>query len=97
MAVIEPSNSFATHRDPAAAPSEFGPSPTGTVACTRPVEGSSRETVPSKWFATQIDPNADEHGRRSAAHALRERHAQVIGVDAGDPGRSERDPHARSA
>ena len=93
MAVIESSNSFATHRDPAAAPSEFGPSPTETVASTRPVEGSSRETVPSKWFATQIDSNADEHGRRSAAHALRERHAQVRRVDARDAGRSERDPH----
>ena len=59
IALIESSNSFATHREPAAAPSAFGPSPTEIVACSRPVEGSSRETVPSRWFATQIEPNAD--------------------------------------
>jgi hypothetical protein len=58
IAVIEPSSSFATQRVSAVAPSAFGPSPTGIVYSTRPVEGSWRETVPSRWFATQIEPNA---------------------------------------
>ena len=30
----------------------------GIVASTRPVEGSRRDTVPSRRFATQIEPNA---------------------------------------
>ena len=32
----------------------FGP--TGNVAMTWPVRGSMRDTVPSSWFTTQIDP-----------------------------------------
>ena len=56
--VIELSNSFATHTEPAAATSAFGPSPTWIFACSVPVEGSRRETVLSRWFATQIESKA---------------------------------------
>ena len=41
------------------AASAFAPSPAGIVAFTIAVEGSTRDTVPSRWFATQIDSNAE--------------------------------------
>ena len=59
IATIESPSSLAAQRRPPDAASAFGPSPTDTFASSIPVAGSTRETVPSRWFATQIESNAD--------------------------------------
>ena len=82
-----------THSEPPAAASAFGPCPTGMVASSRPVEGSSRDTVRSSWFATQIDPNAGDDRGRPVPHLLCEHDVRTGWVDARDAVRRDRDPH----
>ena len=47
----------ATHTEPPAIASASGPSPTGIVAATASVPGSTRVTVLSSPLATQTEPD----------------------------------------
>ena len=68
IAASDPSSALDTHNRPPASASEAGPSPTGTVAWIRPVDGSTRETDGVELARDPDRSERERYGRGPLAH-----------------------------